>query len=226
MPPISGLSAGLTIGIQTIEGKPVKRKGGARYRYKATRTAKVLFSQGCGLPRPFDYTIPRNVYTARAPRFRPVCDPIYHIERQPWQLGETAELPDIEIEPPRGVANDHAFTPYDLGCELHASELPTGKVRFTLSGESMRHLVEGRIDAAIVDDSFPIVLGCFRIDSEGEMMKDTADRKFLLNIIPDPASRFPIVANEQDLMTLAVPFWCSLCDKEIVMQGARCDHEL
>lgn len=75
-------------------------------------------------------------------------------------------------------------------------------------------------DLAVEDDALPVILACYKVH-RGRPAKDPRDRKFLLWLRPDPASRFPIVAQEQNFMDLSLLFWCTHCRKDISFLDAQ-----
>lgn len=213
-PDLRTLLPQLTIGLQTANR--TADFGTTRTTWKGASTAKVLFSQGYAHPREYstDHLIPLNAASSRRLRFEFVADPNYQTDRNRRQL---SDLPDIQINPPRKMRTDHPVSVYDMGCQLHAGDLPSGKVRFALSGRRFALFSEGLIDEAIVtgDNSLPIILKCFNISRSSEPVKSAADRKFVLWIRADPATRHPIIAQEEDFKKFELPFWCSYCNEEI-----------
>lgn len=149
-------------------------------------------------------------------QFELVADPMYHTAHPDWEA-----LTDIEINPARRLEDmDFPITPYEIGCQITAADIPSGAVRFSLSGRHWEALKAGRIEEAIVDESVPIILNCFRVDRKGMPRRDPEDKRFLLRIVPDPASRLPIISQEEDFKRWTIPFWCSACSQEITGPAA------
>lgn len=95
--------------------------------------------------------------------------------------------------------------PYDLGCQLQHAELPPGRVRFALSGRRWEAFGQGRLDEAIIDEELPVVLSIFKITRTGSPLRHQQDKRFALFIKPDPASRLPIISQEKDFKSNALP---------------------
>lgn len=204
MPPLQDLLRHLTIGIH--EFRETADTTSKRY-YLSQSEARVLFSQGSGTKptRHRDCDIPSTSKILRVPRrqYRVICDPSYHHTRTQVQV---AKLPDIVIPYENKAGQGNIPPPYEVGCTLSPEDLPQGgKVRFYLQGQRLQQLIENRTDLAVVDDTFPVILSCCKVN-RGRPVKDPQDRKFLLRIKPDIVSRFPIVAQEEDWKRLSWSF--------------------
>lgn len=78
-----------------------------------------------------------------------------------------------------------------MDCTLKAEDLPqVAKVRISLSGDHLQHLIDGRFKEAIVDDALPVILSYYKA-------RRGQHRKFVFWIKPDIASRFAIIGQEE-----------------------------
>lgn len=207
MPSLQGLLEGFTLGLQ------VNRRHtpfGGKSHWQKGESARVLFSQGVG-SYVMNHDIPMRAVSSGRLRFRLVCDPTYTKDREAGELSGT-DVPPIQIQKPRQVPGPG---PYDIGCEIEPRDIPTGNVRFALGGPCLQHLAAGRFSEAIVADYLPLELRCFKVDDLGQFQDHFANKRFLLQIKADLASRFPIVANEDDFRQFAVPFSCHYCPESV-----------
>lgn len=219
MPSLDQTLVGFTIGLQVIRRRTTRK---SRSHWTGDGTAAVLFSQGVVSQRHVDHFIPMGGLQFSRLRFRLVCDPTYTKHREDRELSSEF-VPPIQIEYPREIRGPK---PYDMGCEITPSDLPAGTVRFVLEGPGLSHAAEGRFAEAIVADYLPVVLRCFSVDVCGNMREDPHNKRFLLRVKTDAASRFPIVANEDDFYRLALPFSCTYCPEEVESVCQDCKNSL
>lgn len=222
IPPLAKTLPGFTLGIQVVrkvgEGKDIY--------WEPSNTVKTLISEGAGAggaPRFVDHVISSQAAKFKALIFHVVCDPFYHAGRTPQTV---SKFHPIQIYPVRKLPKDkNPLGPYELGCSLEAADLPTGIVRFSFTGKRLQHLMCGRLEEAVAPDmdALPIILNCHGVTKKGEKRRDQGDKKFVLWIKADPASRFPIVGQEKDFKEFTLPVWCRSCKGEIETEiGWRC----
>lgn len=213
MPRLADLIRGLTIGLQVVRRVRVPKS--TKTRWVGANEAQVLLSAGDRL---------RHVDIKPSDRHRLnlVCDPAYRTQRG---SEGASRLPNIMIDPAkRSTGGQEDIPPYDLGCCLRVRDLPdAATVRIALGGRRLQALSEGRTEEAIVDESLPIILRCYAVTQRGKPLKDPQDKKYVLRLRPDPGSKLPIVAQEEDFLSQVLPFWCSVCNEEITTATAeRC----
>lgn len=215
VPKLASLLPQFTVGIQRVRW--VRSAKTKKARWWGLSAATALGTTGGYISKAFEWTIPYKAKEEKIVRFELVADPMYHTTGADWKA-----LSDIKINPPRKLQGvDFPITPYEIGCQITATDIPLGAVRFSLGGRRWEALLDGRIEDAIINESVPIILKCFKINQRGEVKKDPQDKKFLLWIVPDPASRLPIVSQEEDFKKKILPVWCSDCRDEIEGQTAR-----
>lgn len=165
-------------GIQKIVRSP--GRGTTKTKWVGYNTAQVLFSTALDLqanPSHCEYVVSENAASSDRIRFVLVQDPLYQADRQDDELDA---LPDIQIEPARPISGiDNPIVPYELGCRMSASDVPSGRFQFTWGGRRWRLFCQGRFDEAIQSEALPLVLTCAK-SFQGRRRKSREDRRWVL----------------------------------------------
>lgn len=145
-------------------------------------------------------------------RFNLVCDPKYNPAAKSKRLFDP-----IHINPPDRILTGCHHT-YDMGFSAFAEDLPTGDVKFVLQSPILSRLMQGLgIAQDKVCTSIPVMLSCFKTTSAGRQLRDKRDKRWILDIRTDPATKLPVVRSAR-----SVPIWCRRCNREILGRARVC----
>lgn len=91
---------------------------------------------------------------------------------------------------------------YDLGFSILGCDLPPGRISCRLSGLDAAWLASD-IDARSASDLLTLELTCLKVSRNGAKLRHFLDKRWLLKLATDPASKYLVVEEEKQL-----PVWC------------------
>ncbi|OTB04803.1 hypothetical protein M426DRAFT_320388 [Hypoxylon sp. CI-4A] len=157
--------------------------------------------KGCGQPVSVDANIigTSNSKANRKRKFSLVCDPTYMTTRGPLPDGGPFE--PIYIGYAQEVLKGNRSTTYDLCWDVLAASLPSGRVRFSLSGRDVKRLATNADSPKMANrDTIIMYLHCRKVDQDDQEMLDDPDNKqWKLKLMTDPASKFLVIEQEDAL---------------------------
>ena len=149
-------------------------------------------------------------------RFNLVCDPKYSPSRIVANKKDWFE--PIRINSPEDILTSCHHT-CDMGFSAFAQSLPIGEVQFVLESPVLSRLMQCRETAEDkVRRAIPVMLSCFRINEAGSRVRDRRDKRWILEIRTDLATKLPVVCS-----TRSVPIWCSRCREAISGRARVCE---
>ncbi|KAF3025730.1 hypothetical protein E8E14_014331 [Neopestalotiopsis sp. 37M] len=119
---------------------------------------------------------------------------------RPRKSGSRNGQPCFKIPRPMiPVCRQKLLGPYDMSFMIDASEVPRGKIRWQVEKEGLPSLgPDGNPPRRVpMDASIVMRLHCYRINEDGQRMKDGKNRSWELTITSDPGSHLLIVEQER-----------------------------
>lgn len=136
-------------------------------------------------------------------RFRLVCDP------------DTKGDGKIHIGCWNEVING-PLSVYDLGWEVPATDLPRGDIRFIVKGDALYRLTENAGSSPEVN-TVGIELSCFKVDSQGQRLRDEGSKRWHLLLRVHPSSKLLQVE-----AAVRLPLRCTGCDGGVAEEVHQC----
>lgn len=205
VPSPAAILGGSAIGLhRTYRQGSRKRKRGVGLpskRYVGENEAPFMFKVGCGeLVSILDDM--RN-YAGTRVKIQLICDPQY------IGAGSGGEWPPLRVGAPEQVLNGPLST-YDLSWYIRGEDLPYGPVRFSLRSRCLQQLAECPDDGGTAGGPIPLFFTCYKVNDSGQETKSRRDRRWLLRLRTDPATRLLKIEEVQ-----SVPAWCGNCLDEL-----------